>query len=252
LKRTIIKNPTIIPQQCTYHFQSYNSNVCQLRIDFDMTLAQPTIPDGNNGLESVTCLMDKFSVGNTVICGTNTKQHRMLSYFTQQYTNLPDLRTLFLRPNYYADVDLLAPPGCLQYFTKRQGTFESFNFNMGKGPYMSNMRYGICFKRTPLDHKIRFSSETFQIGAASDTSNFVDIDCHDIVATPKRSNDYLTIPESVLESDIEMFGNYYCGTSLRDDITYAPPGPFVIYFNSDNLFSTLVPEVGFKINYVIQ
>lgn len=42
----------------------------------------------------------------------------------------------------------VAPPGCLQYYPDRAGFFESFNYNRGAGPYIANLAYATCFKRT--------------------------------------------------------------------------------------------------------
>lgn len=51
--------------------------------------------------------------------------------------------------------DWLAPQGCLQYFVQQNGTVESFNLNNGVGPYIGNMNYAICFRRTRADTMIR-------------------------------------------------------------------------------------------------
>lgn len=51
--------------------------------------------------------------------------------------------------------DWVAPQGCLQYFVQQNGTIESFNLNNGVGPYIGNMNYAICFRRTRADSTIR-------------------------------------------------------------------------------------------------
>ena len=63
-------------------------------------------------------------------------------------------------PNYYwnikirqidcvdsKDKDLVAPEGCLQYFTSMVGTLESFNWRMDLTPYPVSLDYSICIKR---------------------------------------------------------------------------------------------------------
>ncbi|GBP40217.1 hypothetical protein EVAR_37618_1 [Eumeta japonica] len=47
------------------------------------------------------------------------------------------------------DEYLIAPPGCLQFYPDRAGSFESFNYNRGAGPYIANLAYATCFKKTP-------------------------------------------------------------------------------------------------------
>lgn len=49
---------------------------------------------------------------------------------------------------------LRAPNGCLQYFPDSEGIIESFNFNQGRGPYLPNQNYFICFRRRETDTRI--------------------------------------------------------------------------------------------------
>lgn len=49
---------------------------------------------------------------------------------------------------------LLAPTGCLQYFTEDNGTIESFNYNQGNGPYLGNFSYAICVRRTAQQNQL--------------------------------------------------------------------------------------------------
>lgn len=60
--------------------------------------------------------------------------------------NLQSLRTIFTSHS-NADLDLLAPPGCHQYYTKPTGTIKSFNFKPdGSTYYIKEMSYVICIK----------------------------------------------------------------------------------------------------------
>lgn len=59
-------------------------------------------------------------------------------------------------PKASADVLKLAPTGCLQYFYEPVGEIQSFNYNSGNGPYLPNLEYAICFRRTDSDSKIRY------------------------------------------------------------------------------------------------
>ena len=51
--------------------------------------------------------------------------------------------------------DWFAPSGCLQFHPHKTGTIETFNLNNGVGPYIGNMNYDICFKRTRADTAIK-------------------------------------------------------------------------------------------------
>ncbi|XP_004536000.2 uncharacterized protein LOC101455074 [Ceratitis capitata] len=74
-KNIELLQPTNPPRECIYHINAYSSNVCQLRIDFAMTLAQPTVPDEQNGLWYVQCVKDYFAVNGLKLCGTEIAQH---------------------------------------------------------------------------------------------------------------------------------------------------------------------------------
>jgi hypothetical protein len=60
-----------------------------------------------------------------------------------------------MQPRIGAFNDWVAPQGCLQYFVQPNGTIESFNLNNGVGPYIGDMNYAICFRRTRADSMIR-------------------------------------------------------------------------------------------------
>lgn len=48
----------------------------------------------------------------------------------------------------------IAPVGCLQYFPHPEGIVESFNYNAGRGPYLPNLHYAICFRRREADTRL--------------------------------------------------------------------------------------------------
>ncbi|VVC32166.1 CUB domain [Cinara cedri] len=71
----------------------------------------------------------------------------------------------------------LAPEGCLQYFADKDGSFESFNYNKGKGHYLGNLNYAVCFKRNLDTCGIKFEAVKFQIAYNQNLTNFTDRDC---------------------------------------------------------------------------
>ena len=64
-----------------------NSDICQLRLDFDrFDIAQPdaTANDGNNDVDRTQCLQAQFTatsedVNVPVLCGTNTGMHSKIT-----------------------------------------------------------------------------------------------------------------------------------------------------------------------------
>lgn len=62
--------------------------------------------------------------------------------------NLQNLRTIFTSHS-NADLDLLAPHGCHQYYTQMTGDMKTFNYKAdGSSYYLPNMNYVICIKPT--------------------------------------------------------------------------------------------------------
>ncbi|EDW59909.1 uncharacterized protein [Drosophila virilis] len=68
--------PTNPPRECEYHINAYSKYVCQLRIDFAMTLAQPELLESaQTGLKTAECSVDYFEVNGLRLCGEEVWQH---------------------------------------------------------------------------------------------------------------------------------------------------------------------------------
>lgn len=150
------------------------------------------------------------------------------------------------------DEYLIAPPGCLQYYPDRSGAFESFNYNRGKGPYIANLAYATCFKRTSDVCGVKFTAATFDMAYRNDENLYVDTDCqmNPVTQGSAQSEDYLFIPEAVTADGIR--GAKFCGTSAANQIIAStPPGPLYVHSNTDNLVTDDVPESGYRFNYNI-
>ncbi|XP_055839320.1 uncharacterized protein LOC129907239 [Episyrphus balteatus] len=293
LKRTLIQTPTSIPSKCTYVFEPYSPNVCQIKIEMEeFRLQQPqAVTTGANAGDTVEC-SDRLEVNDITLCGNNDGQHLYVPFDVAGGTdanvnlifNLPnrdpvsrwrlivtqlecptastrkgllpfaknagfqDLKNIFSSQS--NDLPMLAPRGCTQYFTERTGTFESFNFNSGVGPYMSNLNYAICFQRQVGDSAIEFSFTDFGLPNEG-VNNGYDTDCHSLIPTTGRSDDYLLIPGAVVTSTLgTLQPTYFCGTSTKGTkAIYGAAGPFVIYFNSDQYSSP--QDLGFQITFNI-
>lgn len=77
-KHLEMQNPSRLPAECVYKIQPLNLNVCQLRVDFDLILQQPTIRNATEkGVPK--CETDSFSVFGLELCGMNRNQHSMTS-----------------------------------------------------------------------------------------------------------------------------------------------------------------------------
>ncbi|CAD7077506.1 unnamed protein product [Hermetia illucens] len=282
-KKTVIRSPSHIPDQCTYYFRPYSKYVCQLRIDFSMKLGTPSIPKRNLGTDGsyVHCDETYIKFGKQIkLCGVDRKQHVYLTFNAErdQNTELPitiihkeaqnagsdywdivvtqiecppkevysendQLWSWKVDRKLRFDQDLIAPEGCLQYFIEDSGTFESFNYNNGNGPYLGDMRYGVCFRRKHGDRSIIFEATKFNLNSNRYNRLDTNLNCFDPL-NPRSNKDYLLIPDSYLRTPSGVFpgiraeASKYCGTILEGrELYYSPAGPFVVTVNFDRRYS---------------
>lgn len=96
----------------------------------------------------------------------------------------------------------------------------------------------------------RISSTIFEMAYGLDPNNGIDSDCLATIADPSRSEDYLYIPGSKMITNIRA--DKFCGRSLMASmLTSKTPGPFIMYFNSDQLYDSQKPERGFSLYYEV-
>uniref|UniRef100_A0A2A4J843 CUB domain-containing protein n=1 Tax=Heliothis virescens TaxID=7102 RepID=A0A2A4J843_HELVI len=148
------------------------------------------------------------------------------------------------------DEYLIAPPGCLQYYPDRSGMFESFNYNRGQGPYIGNLIYSTCFKKSPDVCGIKFTAATFNMAYRDESNIYLDTDCqvNPVTRGTPQSEDYLFIPEA--ETADGLRGTKFCGASAANQIIAStPPGPLYVHFKSDNLVTDGIPEQGYRFSY---
>ncbi|KAJ0170140.1 hypothetical protein K1T71_014068 [Dendrolimus kikuchii] len=148
------------------------------------------------------------------------------------------------------DEYLIAPPGCLQYHPDRSGYFESFNYNRGAGPYIANLAYATCFRRTNDVCGVKLTAASFNIATRADENLNLDTDCQNnpVSRGVPESQDYLFIPES--ETADGMRGSKFCGKSAENQIIAStPPGPLYVHFHSDNLVTDDIDENGYRFSY---
>ncbi|KAI8118133.1 hypothetical protein FF38_09714 [Lucilia cuprina] len=164
--------------------------------------------------------------------------------------NLQNLRTIFTSHS-NADLELLAPHGCHQYYTQLTGSIKSFNYKPdGSTYYLPNMNYVICIKPTGGVNMIEYQAQKFSMSNAIPGSPGYDGDCRGTIQTPFRREDYLMIPQSYVANSMSILPTYYCGTSLQTNPSLVASAPFIMYFSSDEFTDTT--ETGFDIRYTVR
>lgn len=99
----------------------------------------------------------------------------------------------------------------------------------------------------------------FRMGfAVSDANNTgYDDACYSNTPTPGRAEDFIFIPNAVTDgtnTSPPIRASRFCAQSvLSQIITSSPPaGPFMMYFNSDQIYETPdKEEIGFRFDYEI-
>ncbi|KAH8347714.1 hypothetical protein KR084_000426 [Drosophila pseudotakahashii] len=90
-KNINLVNPTNPPRECEYHIKPYSKYVCQLRIDWGMTMAQPTLESDGSGLTYAECTKDYFEVNGLKLCGTEVWQHIYVPFNATDGESVVDL-----------------------------------------------------------------------------------------------------------------------------------------------------------------
>ncbi|XP_053672181.1 uncharacterized protein LOC128722536 [Anopheles nili] len=168
----------------------------------------------------------------------------------------PELLPLVAR-TFHNDIGMLAPTGCLQYFPDTTGTVESFNLGTGEGPYLGGLSYAVCFHRPRTAQALRLRPSVFEMAYVLEpVAGNVAVDelCYSSVASMERSEDHLLVPNAMarLPSLPVLRSSRFCGHSLvSGEVEVTAPGPFVMYFNSDQLFDPFRRETGFRMQYQI-
>ncbi|XP_017077046.2 uncharacterized protein LOC108111916 [Drosophila eugracilis] len=279
---------TISSDLNTYTIEAFSNNVQQLRIDFEQfVMQQPTDTDGvlecqdyfeaggfklcgvndgqhlylpfnaGAGVDQVTLTFGITSRGTAPVWRlivtqlegppANSKRRSSTSSGLGTSTNsLQDLRDIFA--THHADYELLAPPGCQQYFTDLTGTIRSFNYQTSVvSNYMPDLSYNICIKSSTSASMIEYSFSKFSMSVQSDTTEGYDEFCHATVHTAGRQEDYLMIPQGILAKNMAYQPTYYCGTN-DNLLVYASP-PYMMHFSSDDLTLNRDVETGFSMTY---
>lgn len=116
------------------------------------------------------------------------------------------------------------------------------------------MNYAICFRRLRHHSQIRFFPTVFQMsfaGQAGTQNTGIDDSCLSPVPTRGLSEDYVLIPNAMLDNP-ETRGTRFCHNSLLSrNVFSTPPSSFFMLVNTDSVFNPQRAEIGFRMRYQI-
>ncbi|XP_023329555.1 uncharacterized protein LOC111702179 isoform X2 [Eurytemora carolleeae] len=206
---TYFSQPSTLPLSCSLEICPCNSNIKQIRLDFetftldgpDTTAALPvpavaadgaggdtfTYTDGTQAWTSHPnthgqCNSDYFTIGSSgtsppVICGENAGQHMYVetdgvNCVTMTFNMASPIAQQWSVKVAQIEEGMIweAPKGCLQYFTGTSGSFSSFN--LANNVHLANQDYNICMRREAGYCSISYLATTFQVSAVDFKNNF--------------------------------------------------------------------------------
>lgn len=206
----------------------YSEDVVQFRIDFKtLEIANPMMGKCENDTLVISGADPASTRSIPILCGTLTDQHI--------YVNVRTVDTFTLTINLAEEKDqrweihvtaldstdaLLAPRGCLQYYTNVTETLSTFNNDQGNGELINDQMYSICIEQKDDYCDVGLTVNNFDLGGSNGA-------CEDSVA----------------------FGtSQYCGQTFTTN-TWNYTGCYSIPVMSDSDNSGM--NVGFEISYIL-
>jgi len=154
---------------------------------------------------------------------------------------------------------LRAPAGCLQYYRKRKGSFESFSFD-GDSRLLSNTDYAICMKNKRKQCGMTLRARTFSIPAAKskkcESGEFAVEKGKMCCERSATDRNYLAVPAADLKKP-NKYRELFCGKKFgkTNDVVSKYKGPLFVRVKTsdqcpkpDKLSGKLT---GFRMDYEI-
>jgi len=161
----------------TYKIRKSSDSVVQIRLDFEtFMIAQPVMGTCTNesltitGMDAVTSKVLPMN-----LCGDLTGQHIILSVKTLSATDevtvtvtisgdRAQMWSILVSQYESTQMDLLAPRGCLQYYTEDAGSFSTFNFVSGAaGELLNGHMYSVCLADNDAYCDVALTSDMFSL-----------------------------------------------------------------------------------------
>lgn len=217
------------PQSYSYIIGKYSSNVVQFKVEFMTTeLSGPYLGDCTNDTLLITGADPNSNRMIPNLCGILTGQHFYVNARTVDDFTITINLSATLNQKWHilisaiesTNSEMLAPNGCLQYYTSFSDTISSFNNDDGNGELLNNQMYSICLKEDNKYCDVGLSQNNFDLEGSS----------------------------GVCEDSVTFGYKQFCGSSLATN-TWNYTGPYLITVMSDDSNSGM--KVGFNINYVL-
>lgn len=268
--------PTSTPTSVSYTVNKCSTDICRIRLDFDLfVLTAPSTVTATQGqcttdLMTITTTAQTISTTTTTygpypyICGTNTGYH---SYIDLSSTDTDTATLAFtvgdstnnqwkIKVTQYScnDPYVAAQEGCFQYHTGVTGVIQSYNF--AGAAQIQGQNYKNCIRQEEGYCCIQYTVNTYAVSSG--------IDCTTDNAANRCSGasvctlDYVLIPNTISSGGVSY--DRFCGVNLNSVGFPAVNVPIVtcdLPFEVSHVTgvesvggpTTAATEDGFSINY---
>jgi len=248
---------------CTYTICPISTDICQIRIDFEkFVMAAASTTTGKKGL----CDADTMVISNPsgpnppIFCGIMTGQHMYIEASTSCHTMMTTIGSLDTTTSrewsmrvsqIECSSDMVAPGGCLQYYTGTTGYLYNFGWSgtsvlaasAATAYHQNNQNYNICIRKEEGYCSVEYWATNFAISANANAGQALYGD--------SCTEDYVTIPglkstpATVATDFTTAVGDRVCGLGWKYPADSAPAltlvsftKPFSVGVNFDSADET--------------
>jgi len=251
---------------CSFKISKVNSDICQLRLDFQTLVLGQTAADGTctDSLDVTLSAESSVSTTNPSLCGTVSGQHMYLDLGATSTTSATITVSLaassssakwnVLTRQIPCDETYAAPTDCTQYLTGITGSLSTYGYNDGATTIenLKSLNYKVCIRREEGYCSIRHtacSSTSFDLSAIDNA------DTAPGVRGAGCYKDFIGIPAGSLDGEGVTYDRY-CGGALTYTSPITTPQaiisksvPFEVYVHTDDTAVASATPYGVCLNY---
>jgi len=252
---------------CAYKIVKMNSNICQVRLDFQTLELGQTASTGacTDSIQATLSAESSVTTSYPAVCGVSTGHHMYLNLGTTASTTATvtvsvasgstSAKWNVLASQLECNTNYLSPGGCTMYLTGVTGSWSMYGYKEGitSTENLMNQDYKVCIRRESGYCSIRHTAQTtssFDLSSAANTDTAIS------VAGASCYADFINIPGGSLDGNPET-KDRYCGGALGYPSTGVPVPqaiitkvvPFEVTVHTDGTETGSATPYGVALNY---
>jgi len=252
---------------CAYKITKMNSNICQVRLDFQTLELGQTASTGacTDSIQATLSAQSSVTTSYPAVCGTSSGHHMYLDMGSTASNTATITISLaassasakwnVLASQLECNTNYLAPGGCTMYLTGVTGSWSMYGYLDGTTTteHLWNQDFKVCIRRESGYCSIR---HTAQSSTSFDLSSAANADTAISVSGATCYADFINIPGGSLDGNPATVDRY-CGGALG----YTSPGvpvsqaviskvtPFEVTVHTDGTETGSATPYGVALNY---